>query len=124
MYLQYSVLDYKIDAYFPKYELAIEIDEQGHFDRNNEKETTRENKIKQKLQCEFIRINPDKEDFDIFVELANICSHIVDSTKKTNNIFTKKLLKIIFRLKNLLKINKVDLEDVQLNKEINGLDNL
>ena len=76
------------------------------------------------MQCEFIRINPDKEGFDIFLELANIENHIADSIKKTNNIFTKKLAKIIFRLKNLLKINKVDIEDVQLNKEINELDSL
>ena len=76
------------------------------------------------MQCEFIRIIPDKEGFDIFLELANIENHIADSIKKTNNIFTKKLAKIIFRLKNLLKINKVDIEDVQLNKEINELDRL
>ena len=67
IYLQYSVLDYKIDAWFPKYKLAIEIDELGRFDRDSEKEKTRENKIKQKLQCELIRINPDKENFDIYV---------------------------------------------------------
>ena len=59
IYLQYSVLDYKIDAWFPKYKLTIEIDELGRFDRDSEKEKTRENKIKQKLQCELIRINPD-----------------------------------------------------------------
>ena len=33
IYLQYSALDYKIDAYFPKYKLAIEIDESEHFDK-------------------------------------------------------------------------------------------
>ena len=123
IYLQYSVLDYKIDAYFPKYKLAIEIDELGHFNRSDEKEKTRENRIKQKLQCEFIRINPDKEGFDIFVELANIKNHIVDSTKKNNTIFTKKLLKIIFKLKNLLMVNKIDI-DLQLNEENNKLNNL
>ena len=80
IYLQYSVLEYKIDAWFPKYKLAIEIDELGHFDRNNEKEKTRENKIKQKLPCEFVRINPDKENFNIHVELAKIKNHIADST--------------------------------------------
>ena len=114
IYQQYSVLDYKFDTWFPKHKIG----------KRNEKETTRENRIKQKLQCEFIRIIPDKEGFDIFLELANIENHIADSIKKTNNIFTKKLAKIIFRLKNLLKINKVDIEDVQLNKEINELDSL
>ena len=31
--LQHNVLSYRIDAYFPKYKLAIEVDEQGHSDR-------------------------------------------------------------------------------------------
>ena len=30
--LQHNVLGYRIDAYFPKYKLAIEVDEQGHND--------------------------------------------------------------------------------------------
>ena len=98
----------------------IEIEELGHLDRSNEKEKTRENRIKQKLQCKFIRINPDKEGFGIFVELANIENHIADSTKKNNTILTKKLLKVIFKLQNLLVVNKVDVKD----EEINELDNL
>ena len=32
--LQNNVLGYRLDAYFPKYKLAIEIDEQGHNDRD------------------------------------------------------------------------------------------
>ena len=32
--LQYNVLSYRVDAYFPKYKLAIEVDEQGHNDRD------------------------------------------------------------------------------------------
>ena len=61
--IQYSVLDYKIDAYFPKHKLAIETDELGHADRDINKETFRENRKKQELQCEFIKINPDEENF-------------------------------------------------------------
>ena len=64
--LQYNVLGYQIDAYFPKHKLVIELDELGHNDRNIDKETTREYRIKQRLQCRFIRINPDKESYDIF----------------------------------------------------------
>ena len=94
IYLQYSVLDYRIDA---KYALAIEIDELGHLDRDDEKEKIRENKIKQKLQCEFIRINPDKEGFNIFVELAKISNYIEDA--------------IIKKFKNSLVVNKVDADD-------------
>ena len=32
--LQRNVLGYKIDAYFPKYKIAIEIAELGHKDRD------------------------------------------------------------------------------------------
>ena len=31
---QYSVLDYRIDLYFHKYKLAIEVNKLGHTDRN------------------------------------------------------------------------------------------
>ena len=31
---QYSVLGYRIDLHFPKYKLAIEVDELGHTNRN------------------------------------------------------------------------------------------
>ena len=30
----HHVLDYRIDAYFPKYKLAIDVDEQGHNDKD------------------------------------------------------------------------------------------
>ena len=32
---QYCVLGYYIDAYFPKHKLAIELDGQGHHNRNS-----------------------------------------------------------------------------------------
>ena len=32
--LQHNVLGYRIDEYFFKYKLAIEVDEQGHNDRD------------------------------------------------------------------------------------------
>lgn len=36
--LQHSVLNYRIDLYFPKHRLAIEVDKKGHKDRNECKE--------------------------------------------------------------------------------------
>ena len=80
--LQYSVLDYKIDAWFPEYKLALEVDELGHSDRNDDKEKTKENSIKQKLQCAFIRINPDREDYDIFVEIDKIHNQMLKSVEE------------------------------------------
>ena len=37
MKLQHSVLNYYIDVYFPKYRLAVEIDEKGHLERDENK---------------------------------------------------------------------------------------
>ena len=60
---QYSVLTYRVDLYFHDYELAIEVDEKGHNDRDYEKQ--RQKKIEKKLGCKFITINPNEENFKI-----------------------------------------------------------
>ena len=44
--LQHSILGYRTDLYFPKHNLAIEIDEKQHTDRDEKKENEREEKIK------------------------------------------------------------------------------
>ena len=69
---QHFVLGYKIDAYFVKYKLAVEIDEYNHEQRDNKKELSRENAVKQKLGCKFLRINPDHENFNINIEIGRI----------------------------------------------------
>ena len=68
--LQYNVLSYKIDAYLPKYKLPIEVDEQGHNDRDTDYEIERQKSIKKQLGCKFIRINPANKNFHIFVEIG------------------------------------------------------
>ena len=77
--LQYFVLNYKIYVYFPEHKLAIEIDEKGHTDRKIDYEIERKNKVKEKLGCIFIRINPGEKDYDIFVEISKIHNHIKQS---------------------------------------------
>ena len=42
MLTQYSVLGYKIDLYFHDYKLAIEVDKNGHKDRNVDHEIKRQ----------------------------------------------------------------------------------
>ena len=61
---QYSVLGYRIDLYFHKYKLAIEVDVLGHAHRNLNNEIERQ-KTARELNYVFIRINPD-EIFFIF----------------------------------------------------------
>ena len=81
MQTQYNVLGYRTDLCFHEYKLAIEIDENGHSDRNLEYEIKRQKAIEQELGCKFIRIDPDKEDFDIFRAINEIFRHIKQSTK-------------------------------------------
>ena len=80
--LQHSVLNYQIDLYFSEHKLAIEVDEKGHTDRDEKKENEREEKIKKELGCKFIRINPDAENYDIFVEIGKIEGYIARSNKE------------------------------------------
>ena len=98
--LQYSILEYKIDAYFLKYRLAVEIDEHGHINKDAEKEIINENKIKQKLDCKFIKINPDSEKYSIFTEISHIFEHI--------NKFNEEKIEDLDRELRKLKINIVD----------------
>ena len=62
---QYNVLGYRIDLYFHDYKLAI-IDENGHSDRNIDYKIKRQKAIGQEESFKFIRIDPDKEDVNIF----------------------------------------------------------
>ena len=66
MQTQYSVIGPKIDVYFHEYELAVEVDELCHNDRNSDYEIQRQRTIEKELGCVFDRINPDEESFNIF----------------------------------------------------------
>ena len=52
---------FRIDIYFTKYSLAIEIDEKGHTDRDLIFEEKRQKALEKNLNCKFIRINTSKE---------------------------------------------------------------
>ena len=69
---QYNVLGYRIDLCFHDYELAIEIDENSHSDRNMDFRLKRQKAIKQEPGCELVRSDPDKKDFDIFKGINEI----------------------------------------------------
>ena len=92
MQTQYSVLGYRIDLYFHKYKPAIEVDEFGHTNRNINIEIERQKALEKKLNCIFIRINPDEKDFNIFKEIYKIYRHIKKS-------LTDKILKNLLELK-------------------------
>lgn len=66
MNTQHTVLQYRIDLYFPDYNLAIECDENNHNDRNPAEERRRQRRITKKLKCQWLRFDPDSDDFSIF----------------------------------------------------------
>ena len=104
MQTQYTVLNYRIDLYFHKYKLAIEVDELGHADRNLSNEIERQKALEKELDCVFIRINPDEKKFNIFKELNKIHRHIKKSTKKSLiEDLLKRLLELEFKSNHSIK---------------------
>ena len=65
MQTQYTVLGYRIDLYFHKYKLVIEVDELGHNDRNIDYEIQWQKALERELNCVFNRSNPDAVYFNI-----------------------------------------------------------
>ena len=78
---QYRVEKYFIHLYFLDHKLGIEIDENGQLDRLKIKEQKRQETTKN-LGITLIRINPDKEGFDIFIKIGEIQDFIYESGLK------------------------------------------
>ena len=90
--------------YFYDYKVAIEIDENGHSNRNIDDEIKRQRATEQELSCKFIRIDLEKKDFNIFKTVNKIFWHIKKSTKKAliNKTYTR-LLRLEFKSDNITK---------------------
>jgi transposase/prophage antirepressor-like protein/very-short-patch-repair endonuclease len=72
---QYKIGKYYLDLYFPDYKIVIECDENGHADRKPGKERERMDFVNKKLEItddNWIRYNPDSEDFDISKVIGKI----------------------------------------------------
>ena len=52
----------------------------------------RQKAVEKELSCEYIRINPDEKDFNIFKTKNEIFRHIKESSKKSTEKSTKKSL--------------------------------
>ena len=65
---------FRIDVYFNKFLLAVEIDEKGHTDRDLIFEEKRQKVQEKKLGCKFIRINTShvKIGYYLDYEVGNI----------------------------------------------------
>ena len=77
----------------------MEIEKKDHQDRSISHEMERQKVLENELGCKFIRLNPDKENFNIFKAQNEIFRHIKESNKE----LTKKYL--IDELSNLFKTN-------------------
>ena len=102
---QYNVLGYRIDLHFHDYMLAIETDENGHSYRNIDYEIKRQKTIEQEFCCTFIRIDPEKENFDILKAINEIFRQIKQSGKKTLISKTSaRLLRLEIKSVNMIKL--------------------
>ena len=110
--LQHNVLSFRVDAYFPRYKVCIEIDEESYNYRDINYEIERQKAIEKELGCKFIRINPAKENFNIFVEIGQIQNYNTKSIKKLTEESIKKslidelsdkLLRLEFKSNNSIK---------------------
>lgn len=77
MIMQYGVDNYRIDLYFVDKKLAIECDEQH---RNIEVDNIREEYIKNKLGCTFIRFKPYEKDFSVYKVINQIYKILIIKT--------------------------------------------
>ena len=78
--------------------MVTEVDELGHNDRNIDNEIQRQRVIEKELDCVFIRINPDEENFNIFRVINKIHIHIKKSTKKSLiDKISKRLLELEYK---------------------------
>ena len=93
---QYVCDKYRIDLYFIDYNIAVECDELQHNVKiNKQHDLLREDFIKRKLKCEFIRFKPYEKDFNIFELIGKIHSKMIeciksDTNEKQDKIETKK----------------------------------
>ena len=79
--LEHSVLSYRIDLYLPRHKLAIEIYEKGHKVRDEYEAIERQKAIEIELDCEFIRINPEEKEFDVYVEIGKNTITLINHQK-------------------------------------------
>ena len=101
---------FRIDVYFTKYFLAVEIDEKGHTDRDLIFEEKRQKALEKKLNCEFIRINTSRENYDASYDASRIQTFISKFKDKEKENEVKELKD---------KINKLKLQLAHLSVENN-----
>ena len=100
---------FRIDIFFTKYCLAVEIDEKGHTDRDLTFEQKRQEALEKKLNCTFIRFNTSKENFDVDYEVSKTQTFISQFKDNKNKKLEDEIEKLKLQLANLsVKNNEVN----------------
>ena len=100
---------FRIDIYFLKYCLAVEIDEKGHTDRDVEFEKKGNRHQKKKLNCTFIRFNNSKENLNVDYEISKKQTFISQFKDNENRNLEDEVEKLKLQLANLgVKDNDVN----------------
>ena len=95
---------FRIDIFFTKYCLAVEINQKGHTDRDLEFEKKKEKKdepLEKKLNCTFIRFNTSKENFDVDCEVSKTQTFISQFKDNKNKKLEDEIEKLKLQLANL-----------------------
>lgn len=72
--IQYRILGYKIDLYFPKLMIAVECDEDDHENRDPDYEHDRQISITRELSCVWFRFNPKTKMSDIISDMISLAT--------------------------------------------------
>ena len=92
---------FRIDIYFTKYCLAIEIDEKGYTNRDLTFEQKRQDALEKKLNCTFIRFNTIKKNFDVDYEASRIQTFISQFKDNKNKKLKDEIEKLKLQLAHL-----------------------
>ena len=117
IHTQYCVQNKRLDFYFPKPKLGIEIGEYGHVGRSFEDEQSRQLVIEEKPGCKTITTDPDAADFNIYRLIYQVRMDIEQSAIKTTknsliNDLSKDLLEAAIKLKSKCKKERLKIEHV------------
>lgn len=137
MIQQHRVANYKIDLYFPKYNLAVECDEPHHNTTSiKQYDESRECHIKTELVgCEFIRYKPFDPQFSIFKLISEIHAFITNHTNEiikkhkneiqrvhdTHELEKLKMMMVHENETHKLQVEKYNIENEKYNVEIKNI---
>ena len=103
IHTQFCIENKRLEVYFPKYELGIEVDEYNHEGRNFEYKQSGQFMIVNH-GITIIRTNSGAADFDMNRLIKQIYMHIIKSTKKSLiDDLSKRLLELEFKSNHSIK---------------------